>query len=127
MKEILGIGIGGFFGSIARYLLSGWISRYTTLSFPFGTLAVNMVGSFILGLIMALSLRTLLVSDTLRIVVGVGFLGALTTFSTFSYETMRLIGERSWYLAVWNIGLNLFGCLVATAIAFGFVHWITGE
>ncbi|MBI5682855.1 MAG: fluoride efflux transporter CrcB [Deltaproteobacteria bacterium] len=107
------IGLGGFFGSIARYLLSGWTYKLFGTTLPHGTLLVNVIGSFLLGLIMELSIRSALISDELRIAFTIGFLGAFTTFSTFSYETYKLLEDGSLFLAGANIVLNLFLCLFA--------------
>jgi len=127
MKILIGIGLGGFFGSIARYLITDYVSRHTTISFPYGTLIVNVVGSFIIGVLMLVSFKTFLTTDTVRMVVGVGFLGALTTYSTFSYETLQLLQKGNWNLALMNIGLNVFGCLLAVALGWAIVSLLTGK
>jgi len=80
---------------------------------PYGTLAVNLLGSFLLGLLMTTSLRSTLMNPELRMGLTVGFMGGFTTFSTFSYETMRLIEEGSLVAAGANILLNVVVCLVA--------------
>lgn len=126
MKLLFGIGVGGFLGTVARFWLTDYISRKTTISFPYGTALVNVLGSFALGFVIALSLRTLVISDITREIVAIGFLGAFTTMSTFSYETFRLMGEGSYALAAINILFNLMGCLLATALGWGLAKLLTG-
>ncbi len=108
---VLYIGIAGFFGAISRYLVSGLIHRSTGTLLPYGTLAVNIIGSFLLAFIMEFSSRSSLISDEARIFLGIGFLGAFTTFSSFSYETLRLLEDGSTILASLNITLNMALCL----------------
>lgn len=113
MKNVALVGAGGMLGAISRYLLGGWISDFTHGRFPYGTLAINVSGSFVLGFFLALALETMAWGPEPRLFLAVGFLGAYTTFSTFSYETVALMREGSWLLALLNAGGNLFGCLVA--------------
>jgi CrcB protein len=113
MARFLTICLAGAVGTGCRYLLSGWVPRFTGPAFPWGTLAVNVIGSFLLGLLMQLALSTELVSPDTRVVLGVGFLGGFTTYSSFNYETLRLLEERSWALAAGNVAGTLAGCLLA--------------
>jgi fluoride exporter len=101
--EYLIIGIGGFLGANARYLLGGWITRQWGAQFPWGTFVINVTGSFFLGLLMAYLNARPLSSPHYRLFFAVGFLGAYTTFSTFSYETLRLVQDQSVGAALWNI------------------------
>ncbi|MFK5927393.1 MAG: fluoride efflux transporter CrcB [Desulfuromusa sp.] len=102
--QLFYIGIFGGFGCIARYLASGWTYQLLGRSLPYGTLLVNIVGSFLLGLLMTFGLRSTLFSPEIRIGLAVGFMGGFTTFSTFSYETLRLLDDGS----VWQAGVNIF-------------------
>jgi CrcB protein len=88
--EYLVIGIGGFLGANARYLLAGWATRQFGFAFPYGTFIINISGSFILGLFMTV-LQPRFLSPYYRLFFAVGFLGAYTTFSTFTYETLLLM------------------------------------
>jgi CrcB protein len=115
--QILYIGIFGAFGCIARYLVSGWTYDLVGKDLPYGTLVVNLIGSFLLGLLMTTSLRSTLLTPELRMGLAVGFMGGFTTFSTFSFETMRLIEEGSLAAAGLNVLLNVMVCL--TAAGFG--------
>jgi CrcB protein len=84
------VGIGGFFGSILRYILSHFINISTRSTFPFGTLTVNIVGSFIIGIIIAAALEGDL-NKSMRLLLATGFCGGFTTFSSFSYEFFSLL------------------------------------
>lgn len=114
MQTIFAIAVFGALGCLSRYWLSGLIYRLMGQSFPFGTLAVNLVGAFIIGFIMEFSLRSTLIPPTLRIGVTIGFLGGLTTFSTFSYETFRLLEEGNLFVAAANSLLSVVACLTLT-------------
>jgi fluoride exporter len=80
-------------GGLTRYYLSGWIYSLLGRAFPYGTFAVNIIGAYFIGLIMELGMRSTAISSTLRLGLTVGFMGGLTTFSTLSYETFKLLEE----------------------------------
>ena len=88
------VGLGGFLGANARYLLGSYISDRWGAVFPLGTFIINITGSFILGFFMAFAEERPFIAPSARLMFAVGFVGAYTTFSTFEYETMRLIQER---------------------------------
>ena len=113
MDRALLVGIGGFIGSIARYWLAGLVQRWNGTDFPVGTLAVNILGSFVLGLVVALSLDRDLINPNARLFLGVGFCGGFTTMSTFSYETIALLREGSFVAGLGNIAASLVSCLTA--------------
>ncbi len=113
MEKLLVIGLGGFLGAVLRYEISGLAHRVWGAQFPFGTLAVNLLGCFVLGLFMTLAEGRFLVSPQWRTFIGIGLLGAFTTFSTFSFETMALLQESLYLKAILNISLSLFFGLVA--------------
>lgn len=108
------IALFGALGCLTRYLLSGWIYDLFGRTFPFGTLTVNLVGAFFIGLIMELGIRTTLISQDLRIGLTIGFLGGLTTFSTFSYETFKLLEDGEIIIASANVFTSVLACLVFT-------------
>lgn len=114
--KIFYLAIFGGMGCVARYLVSGWVYSFAGRSLPYGTLAVNVVGSLLLGLIMETSLRSTLLSPDLRFGLTVGFMGGFTTFSTFSYETVRLLEEGSMLAAGANIMLNVLVCIAAALL-----------
>lgn len=113
MTNILAIACCGALGCVSRYLMASLVNRLAGPSFPYGTLAVNVIGAFLIGLIMDLSLRTT-VSPVLRLALTTGFLGGFTTFSTFSYETFRLLEEGELLLATLNVGGSVALCLAGT-------------
>lgn len=114
--QVLYLGIFGALGCVSRYLVSGWLYSLFGRALPYGTLGVNVIGSFLLGLLMEGSLRSTLLSPELRLGLTVGFMGGFTTFSTFSYETVRLMEEGSLVAAGANILLNVIVCILAAAL-----------
>lgn len=110
---ILLVGAGGFLGAISRYLVDGWIATVTRGGFPWGTLIVNVSGSFALGLLFALSVERGVLSPALRAPVLIGFIGAYTTFSTLTLETWRLVETGSYIAAVANMGGSVVLGLIA--------------
>lgn len=116
MLKLIYIGMGGFLGAGCRYLMTKWIEmRWKTL-FPTGTLIVNIVGSFLLGFLMILFIEKTAGYSNLKILMTTGFLGAFTTFSTFSFETMILLEKNSFITAGLNILGNIFFGLSAVMI-----------
>lgn len=107
------VGLFGALGCLARYLSSSWIHGFAAGPIPFGTLAVNVGGSLLIGLLMGGDLHHPLLGGNLRIGLAVGFLGGFTTFSTFSYETVRLIETGSVGAAFFNVLFNVVLCLLA--------------
>lgn len=107
--------IGGGIGSVARYIVTTLVKNFTTISFPFGTLTVNVIGSFLMGIITALIANKMFSdSEPVRLLLAVGFLGGFTTFSSFSIETLTLIEKREIFYAVANTLTNTtFGLLAA--------------
>jgi len=113
MARLLWISLGGAVGTAARYLLSGWLLRALGPAFPYGTLAVNVIGSFLLGAIMHVGLNTTILSPGARLVLGTGVMGGFTTYSTFNYETLQYLQEGAWGLAGLNVSTTLVTCLAA--------------
>jgi len=107
------IGIGGFFGAIARYGVALWIDQRWGRSFPLGTFVINVSGSFVIGLAMSLMTERFIVNPQWRLLLVVGFLGAYTTFSTFEYETGALLKDGEWFFASLNVILSVLAGFVA--------------
>ncbi len=120
--KILIVGAGGFVGAILRYLFSKWITLLVGNIIPFGTLFVNVVGSFALGYIHTLSVERLSIGGDMRLFIEVGILGAFTTFSTFSIETLHLFEDGAYMLALLYMFLNLFISLVAAFMGIHFAR-----
>jgi len=114
--QIVYLGLFGGLGCIARYLVSGWTYQLFGRSLPYGTLVVNLIGTFMLGLLMEAALRSSFLSPELRIGLTVGFLGGFTTFSTFSYETLRMLEDGNYWGSAVTILLNVLGCLMAGSL-----------
>lgn len=112
------IALGGGIGSVSRYLVTIWAAERFGSAFPYGTLLVNVAGSFIIGLFMTLFLERIELDPQWRLFIAVGFLGGLTTFSSFSYETLRLVQEGAMSQAFANASSNVFLCLVSTWAGF---------
>ena len=110
---VLLVGIGGFCGAIARYMVDGWVSERTGATFPWGTLTVNLSGAFVLGLLFALSIERGALPAEIRAPVMIGFIGAYTTFSTLALESWRLIEDGSYALGA----ANLAGSVVLGIVA----------
>ncbi len=108
-------------GAISRYLVSGWVQNFANSNFPFGTLAVNGIGSLLLGLLGGISQHSI-VPPQVRLFVGIGIMGAFTTFSTFSYETMMLFKGG----AVTHGFLNIGGSL-ALGLVLVYAGYISGQ
>lgn len=113
MGRFLLICAGGALGTGARFLLSSWIARLYGPQFPRGTILINVTGSFLIALVLELSLRTGAISPSLRLFLTTGVMGGYTTYSSFNYETLRLAEDGSLGLAALNLGVTVFGCLVA--------------
>src|SRR6185437_564583 len=108
--------LGGAAGTGARYLLGGWAQRAWGVGFPYGTLIINAVGSFLLVMVMYFSLERGALSADARVVLGTGVMGGFTTYSTFNYETFRLIQQGSFAVAGLYLAATVVGCLGAGAL-----------
>lgn len=114
LTNILLVGTGGFIGSVLRYLVSGWVQQATkSVGFPFGTLVVNVVGCFIIGVLAQLAESRGVFTSESRLFVFVGILGGFTTFSSFGNETLNLARDSQMLNAFANIGANLIVGLFA--------------
>ncbi len=114
MEIAVAVAVCGAAGCLSRYYLSAWVYGLLGRDFPYGTFVVNILGAFIIGFLMEFGIRSTLVPPTLRVGLTVGFLGGLTTFSTFSYETFRLIEEGELLVAFTNVALSVLVCLLFT-------------
>ena len=125
-RSLLLVCLGGAVGSGLRYLVSGWTLRWLGTGFPWGTLAVNVLGSFLLAALMEAHLRGWSVPSELRVTLAVGVLGGFTTYSTFNFETMRSLESGAWALAAANAAATLVGCLAAGVLGIAVGRWLAG-
>jgi len=117
-QTILAIGSGGFIGAVLRAYLNGVISHRVPHELPFGTLGVNLIGSFIMGALIAYFMYTTFFSLHVKSFLSTGVLGALTTYSTFAIESFFLLEGGAITLALINIGANAFGTIIMAGSGF---------
>jgi len=116
MERYLLVATFGALGAVSRYAIDGWVSNAARGQFPWGTLVINVAGSFVLGIVVELTTSRLLPHPNWRVALGIGFLGAFTTFSTFTYETVRLAEDSAYALALLNVAaMTTLGLVAAVA------------
>jgi len=123
-QTFLAIGSGGFIGAVSRAYLNGLISHKLPHDLPFGTLGVNLIGSFIMGLLVSYFVYSTAFSVHAKSFMTTGFLGALTTYSTFAIESFLMLQAGSITLALINMSLNLFGTIFMAGSGFYLVKYI---
>ena len=127
MVKLFAIGIGGFLGSISRYLISGFVQDISrSVSFPYGTFAVNSIGCLMIGFVSQLAETKGFLPDLSRSFVIIGFLGGFTTFSAFGNETFNLLRDGETSLALFNVAGQVIVCLAFVWFGRGIAHWIWG-
>lgn len=114
--HLLYIGIFGGLGCVSRYFISNLTYQVLGRGLPYGTMIVNVAGSFLLALVMLLGMRSSIFPADVRMGITVGFMGGFTTFSTFSYETLRLLEDGSLWQAGANVVLNVMLCVAAALL-----------
>ncbi len=118
MTRLLLIGFAGALGTLARYGVGLWAGKTLGTAFPYGTLAVNVAGCFLIALVAEIAVSTALISPTLRLTIMTGFLGGLTTYSSFNYETTRFFQDRAWVSGLLNFTITVAACFVAGLLGF---------
>ena len=113
MNDILVISIGAILGANARWIISRYAARVLSPTFPYGTLFINITGSFIVGFFMIWATERVLLDPRWRLLIVVGFCGAFTTFSSFAFETMAYFEQGQWLLMFTNFASNNLLCLGA--------------
>jgi CrcB protein len=111
VERVLLVALGGAIGTVLRYLTALLAARWFGTEFPYGTLIVNLGGAFIIGLVQQIGTETVLVPENTRLFLTTGMMGGLTTYSAFSYETVRLMEANAWHQAWINIVVTTIVCL----------------
>lgn len=126
MNRFLLICLGGAVGTGARYLVATGMLRWLGPAFPYGTLAVNVVGSFLLGVIMELGLGYGAISPDLRVILATGVMGGFTTYSSFNFETLGYFERGAWLVGGAYLVTTLIGCLVVGVLGIATARWLAG-
>jgi CrcB protein len=116
VDRVLLVALGGALGSALRYATNGLAIRWLGLDFPYGTLIVNLVGSFLIGVVQALAAEAAVVPEPARLFLSAGVMGGFTTYSAFAYETVGLVGAEAWSRALANVVVTTIGCLTLCMI-----------
>lgn len=119
MHQLLAIAIGGAVGAVLRFMVSTSVHRVMGKDFPYGTLTVNVLGSLLMGFLFIMLVERQISSIELRSGILFGVLGAFTTFSSFSFETLALMESGDWVKAMMNVLLSVSACLLATWVGLG--------
>lgn len=119
MERFLLICLGGAIGTGLRYLTSIFAARWFGAEFPYGTLIVNLSGAFVIGLVQQVGTESLLIPDNVRLFITTGVMGGMTTYSAFSYETVRLMEVNAWHQAWINIFVTTTICLSLCFLGMG--------
>jgi len=125
--KLLVVCIGGALGSGARYLVATWAAAAFGPDFPRGTAIVNLVGSFLIALIMGLSLGSGAISPNVRLFLTTGIMGGFTTYSSFNYETLRFVEEGALGYAAGYVALTVIGCFVAGVLGLASARVMVGS
>jgi len=117
LTKILVLSLGGILGTLARYGLGGFVqNRFPNSTFPWGTIVVNVLGCLTIGFLWILVEEKPILTPNMRLFSMIGFLGAFTTFSTFSLETVNLMAKSQWSAAVVNVAASVGCCLLGTVL-----------
>ena len=120
----LWIALGAALGASARYFLSGYLARMSPATFPYGTLVINLTGSFVLGFFLILATERVLVDIRWRWLVAIGFCASYTTFSSYAFETFALFEQGQWGLVAWNVAGNNLLCLASVFAGAALARWL---
>lgn len=125
MQQLLLVALGGALGSVLRYLTVTAAIRWLGADFPWGTLAVNLVGSFMIGVVNELGAEALVLSPETRLFLTTGVMGGLTTYSAFSYETARLMERQAWASAWTYVVVTTAACVALCFLGFAAARYIS--
>jgi CrcB protein len=125
MQRILLVGLAGGLGTVARYLVGLWAGRALGTTFPYGTLIVNVAGCFLIA-VLAHGASMGVISPLQRLTLATGFMGGLTTYSSFNLETTTFFQSRAWYAGFLNVGVTAVACFVAGLLGFAAARRVWG-
>lgn len=126
MRKLFLVTIGSGLGGGARYLISTWIARALGSVFPYGTVAINTLGSFLISAIMYLAVAKNAIGEDVRLALTTGVLGGFTTYSAFNYETISMVERGDPMLAALNVAAMVIVCLLAGALGMGLARAVVG-
>ncbi len=126
MERLVWVCVGSAAGGGARYLVSGWALNAFGPSFPYGTLVVNLLGSFLIAGLMFAGIEAAAMPANVRIALTTGAMGGFTTYSTFSFETLGYLQDGAWATAIINVTVTVVGCLVACWMGRIGARWLLG-
>jgi CrcB protein len=126
MTRVLLIALAGALGTLSRYGIGVWAGRTIGTNFPYGTLIVNVVGCFLIAAITHVAISTELISPTVRLTLTTGFMGGLTTYSSFNLETTQFFQNRAWYSGLLNFSITTFACFAAGLLGFAVARRVFG-
>jgi CrcB protein len=127
MTELLAVAAGGALGAVARFLLGEWVTSLTGEHFPWGIFTVNALGSLLIGVLFVILVEQNPNAGIWRALLMVGFLGAFTTFSTFSLQTLALLETGRWLMAASYAFGSLMVCVIAVAVGVGITRAVSGS
>lgn len=125
MKELVWVALGGALGSVSRFKLGSLIGAHFPAAFPVATLAVNLLGCFLIGILVAIGEKRGALTPEARLLLQVGVLGGFTTFSAFGLETFALLRAEKLGLALLYVGLSALGGVLMVALGFGIIEWLS--
>ena len=126
MERLFWICLAGALGTGTRYLIGLWAGQRLGASFPYGTFIVNLTGCFLIAVVVQVAMNTATFSPTLRLALTTGFMGGLTTYSSFAYETTRLAQDGALGAALVNFGLTTLACFAAVLLGLAVAQRLTG-
>jgi len=126
VQKVLLVFFGSGAGGVARFLFASWAVKTFGAAFPYGTIAINAIGSFLIVIIMQVSLRTDLIGPDLRLALTTGVMGGFTTYSTFNYESISLFQDGAILFGAVNIILTVLVCLGAGGLGLAIATWLLG-